>query len=84
MERKTYNLAYGKKFMGQDQSEKKIWIPIGRMYVEPESEHGERISIRLDSIPCDPNFTGMITAFPYEPRNGQVKNGTDAVNDIPF
>jgi hypothetical protein len=83
-ERKTYNLAYGKSYISGSEK-KKIWVPIGRMFVETESEYGERISIRLDAIPCDPNFTGLINAFPHDPsRNGNGKNGSDNIDEIPF
>ena len=82
MEKRVFNLAYGKKYTSSDRTEKKVWIQIGRMTIEPESDYGERISIRLDSIPIDHAFSGLISAFPYEPRNGST--GKSSVDDIPF
>jgi hypothetical protein len=81
MEKRVFNLAYGKKYQAADHTEKKMWIQVGRLTIEPESEYGERISVRLDAIPTDPAFTGMLSAFPYEPRNGSKGNPED---HIPF
>jgi hypothetical protein len=39
--------------------------------------------MRLDSIPVDPQFTGVIVAFPAESRSGNGKNGND-IDEIPF
>ncbi len=84
-ERKVYNLAYGKRYIAQDKSEKKTWITVGKLFIDPESEYGERISIRLDAIPTDPNFNGLLSAFPHESRNGNGKNGNgENIEDIPF
>lgn len=84
-ERRVFNLAYGKRYIAPDKSERKTWISLGRMWIDDNPEYGDspRITIRLDSMPCDPNFNGMISAFPHEPRNGNGKNGND-IDEIPF
>ncbi|MBK1642855.1 hypothetical protein CKO12_13445 [Chromatium okenii] len=77
--KRVFNLAYGKKYQAADHTEKKMWIQVGRLTIEPESKYGERISVRLDSLPIDPEFNGMLSAFPYEPRNGSSKNPEDNI-----
>jgi len=77
--KRVFNLAYGKKYQASDHTEKKMWIQVGRLTIEPESKFGERISVRIDSIPLDPEFNGMLSAFPYEPRNGSSKNPEDNI-----
>lgn len=83
MEKRVYNLAFGKKYIASNQQEKKVWVQVGRMFVEPESEYGERISIRLDAIPTDPQFNGLISAFPHEERQAAQRNGAET-DDIEF
>ncbi len=83
-ERRTYNLAYGKRYISSDRSEKKVWIQIGKMFIEPESEYGERISIRIDAIPTDPNFTGLINAFAIDPSKNGNSGAEKDLNEIPF
>ena len=83
-EKRIFNLVYGKTYSTSSGENKKAWITVGRLTIEPESEYGERISIRLDAIPCDPGFNGLLSAFPYEPRHGSGNNGADQANNIPF
>jgi hypothetical protein len=83
-ERRTYNLAYGKRYTAQDRTEKKVWIPVGKLYIDPETEYGESIRVRIDALPTDPNFSGVLTAFPSEPRNGQGKGNNENLDEIPF
>jgi len=82
VDKRVFNIAYGKKYQSSsDHSDKKVWIAVGRLTIE-ESKYGERISIRLDAIPTDPAFTGLLSVFPYEPRN--VSSTSTTEDDIPF
>jgi hypothetical protein len=84
MEKRTFNLAYGKPYVTSSGESKKAWIPVGRLTIEPESDYGERISVRLDAVPCDPGFTGLLSAFRHEPRHGSAGKHGDDLNDIAF
>lgn len=84
MEKRTFNLAWGKPYTTSSGENKKAWVQVGRLTIEPESDYGERISVRLDAIPCDPGFNGLLSAFPYEPRNGSGTQGADQNSNLPF
>lgn len=72
--KQQYDIKFAaRKYTTQNGEEKTYWSQHGTMWIE-----GEKVTIKLDSIPQSANWDGYFKAFlhrPKEERNMYPKNG---------
>lgn len=78
--RLTHDLACVVGKYTKDGQEKNRYVNIGKAFTDDEG----RISLKLETIPCSPDWNGWVSLFPVKKRDGQQDRLPDDSPEVPF
>lgn len=77
--KRTHDVAAAVGSYEKNGEQKKRYANLGSAFTDEEG----RVSIKLDTVPCSPDWNGWLTLFPIKKREGS-KPPEPNDDDIPF